>query len=62
MRGTVVEVKDVARLTMTHQLRDFLAEAQRRGVPLEIFTNAGYVSGTLRWLEQAKQVIISPIP
>jgi Restriction endonuclease fold toxin 7 len=38
-RNAVVEVKDVARLTLSSQLRDMVAYAQSRGVPLEIFTN-----------------------
>jgi Restriction endonuclease fold toxin 7 len=39
-RGTIVEVKNVKRLYATKQIRDLIAEAERRGVVLEIFTNA----------------------
>ena len=62
-RGTVVEVKDMLRLSASPQLRDDVAFAQGLGVPLEIFTNATLPgSGELfNWI-QSGQVIISPIP
>jgi len=62
-RGTMAEVKDVAQLSATPQLRDMVAYAQGQGVPLEIFTNANLPSSgeLFNWI-QTGQVIISPIP
>jgi RHS repeat-associated protein len=62
-RGSVVEVKDVARLSATSQLRDLVSYAQGQGVPLEIFTNANLPSSgeLFSWI-QSGQVTISPIP
>ena len=62
-RGTVVEVKDVARLTSSPQLRDLVQYAQSLEVPLEIFTNAqlpqsGQLAG---WIERGV-VTIRPLP
>jgi RHS repeat-associated protein len=61
-RGTVVEVKNVASLSSSPQLRDLVTFAQSQGVPLEIFTNAALPrSGQLyNWI-QSGQVIISPL-
>lgn len=61
-RGTVVEVKDVARLSSSPQLRDLVGFAQSQGVPLEIFTNAALpVRGQLAQWIRSGQVIISPL-
>ncbi len=62
-RGSVVEVKDAAQLSVTPQLRDMVAYAQGQGVPLEIFTNANLPSSgeLFNWI-QSGQVVISPIP
>ena len=61
-RGTVVEVKDVQTLSATPQLRDLVAFAKSKGVPLEIFTNATLpTSGDLANWIKAGQVIISPL-
>jgi len=61
-RGTVVEVKAVQELSVTPQLRDLVAFAKGRGVPLEIFTNAARpASGELADWIKAGEVIISPL-
>lgn len=62
-RGTIVEVKDVARLSSTPQLRDLHDLAVREGVKLEIFTNAPLPSrGDLfKWFK-AGDLILSPLP
>lgn len=62
-RGTIVEVKDVAELTATPQLRDLVANAAQEGVRLEIFTNARIpASGRLAdWIKE-QLVIIQRIP
>ncbi len=62
-RGTVVEVKNVAQLSSSAQLRDLVGIAQIQGVPLEIFTNAAALprSGQLFDWIQSGQVIISPL-
>jgi hypothetical protein len=61
-RGTVVEVKDVTRLSSSAQLRDLVGFAREEGVPLEIFTNATLPgSGQLHdWIRRG-HVIISPL-
>jgi hypothetical protein len=62
-RGTVVETKDVARLSSSAQLRDLEAYATSRGVPLEIFTNAaGPSRGRLAQSIRAGRVRLTPIP
>ena len=62
-RGTVVEVKDVQRLSTTNQLRDLIAYARRKGVPLEIFTNApAPTRGELADAIAQGRVILRPIP
>jgi len=62
-RGTMVEVKDTARLSATSQLRDLVANALGRGVPLEVFTNASLPrSGELFDWIAAGDVIITPLP
>lgn len=59
----VERFKDLARLEYRSQLRDLVAYAQSRGVPLEIFTNGRLPqSGALAGLMQRGDVIISPIP
>jgi hypothetical protein len=61
-RGTVVEVKNVGRLSLSPQLRDMFEYARRQGVPLEIFTNAKLPqSGQLAdWIRRGL-VVISPL-
>jgi hypothetical protein len=61
-RHAVVEVKDVARLKLSPQLRDMVRYAQGRGVPLEIFTNGRLPrSGQLAdWIAEGV-VVISPL-
>jgi RHS repeat-associated protein len=63
-RGTIVEVKNHKELQITPQLRDLIAEAQRLGVPLEIFTNGTLPrSGELfDAINRFRTVVISPIP
>lgn len=62
-RGTIVEVKNVEKISISPQLRDMADYAQSRGVPLEIFTNAPKPSrGELRDLIDAGDVILTPIP
>jgi hypothetical protein len=62
-RGSEVEVKDVAQLSATPQLRDLVSYAQGQGVPLQTFTNANLPSSEelFSWI-QSGQVTISPIP
>jgi RHS repeat-associated protein len=65
LRGSIVEVKNVTRLQITPQLRDLVAQARKRGVVLEIFTNGTLPhSGELADLLKANpQVIrITPLP
>jgi hypothetical protein len=61
-RNAVVEVKDVARLKLSPQLRDMVRYAQGQGVPLEIFTNGRLPrSGQLAdWIAEGV-VVISPL-
>ncbi len=61
-RRTARQVKDVARLSSSPQLRDLVGFGQGRGVPVEIFTNAtSPQSGQLcNWIRSG-QVISSPL-
>ena len=63
-RRTARQVKDVARLSSSPQLRDLVGfgQGQGRGVPVEIFTNAmSPQSGQLyNWIRSG-QVISSPL-
>jgi RHS repeat-associated protein len=62
-RGTVVEVKNVQVLKITQQLRDLIAYARSRGVPLEIFTNGRVpATGELAGEIAAGRVVIRRIP
>jgi len=67
--GTVIEVKNVAHLSYTSQLRDLLSEAQKQGAILRIYSNAATpVGGELARIlkEQARtgliRIEIVPIP
>jgi hypothetical protein len=40
MRGSVIEVKDVARLEARGQIRDLITFARNNNLKVEIFTNA----------------------
>jgi hypothetical protein len=61
-RGSVVEVKNVGRLSITPQLRDLATYAEARGVTLEIFTNAPQpLRGQLADLVASGVVTIQPI-
>lgn len=62
-RGSIVEVKDVRRLSSSPQLRDLVAYAESRNVPLEIFTNAPVPTrGEIpRWIARGR-VVIQPLP
>lgn len=62
-RGTIVEVKDVQRLSISPQLKDLAAEAIARDVQLEIFTNApAPLRGELARLIEQRRVILTPLP
>lgn len=62
-RGTLVEVKNVQRLSITPQLRDLANEARARRVQLEIFTNAPKPSrGELAKQIARRRVILTPLP
>jgi len=60
-RGSIVEVKNIRRLSATPQLRDLVAYAQSQGVPLELFTDAALPgSGQLdRWIRSGVVIIRS---
>ena len=63
MRGSIIEIKNAARISGTRQIRDLAAEAQRLGGHLEIFTNAPKpVRGHLARLIDAGHVVLRPLP
>jgi hypothetical protein len=62
-RGTIVEVKDVLRITSTKQLREIEKGARARSRRLEIFTDAPMPKrGKLRESIDEGWVFFSPIP
>ena len=63
LRQTIVEVKNVKKLSDSAQIRDLIEFAQSNNVVLEIFTNAkAPSSGGLADAIEAGFVILSPIP
>ena len=62
-RGSIIEVKNVSRLTGTKQIRDLAQAAQDIGGHLEIFTNASIPQkGNLARLIKSGHVVIRQIP
>jgi RHS repeat-associated protein len=65
IRGSIIEVKDVTRLSGTRQIRDLAAEAQKLGGRLEIFTRGNTripKTGVLADLIESGAVVIGKIP
>ena len=63
VRGSIIEVKNVTRLSGRLQIRDLAAQARSLGGYLEIFTNAPEPSrGVLRNLIDAGDVVLRPLP
>ncbi len=63
LRGSIVEVKDVARLEARGQIRDFIAFAEGQGLKVEIFTNAPEpVRGKIADAIRRGTVVLRPIP
>lgn len=63
LRGSIIEVKNVSRLSGSRQIRDLAQAAQDLGGHLEIFTNAPIPSrGILRDLIDQGRVVINPLP
>ncbi len=64
-RGTVVEVKNLdasKTISISDQIRDLVKFAEKKGVPLEIFTNAKEpTKGALKTLIDQGKVILTPI-
>lgn len=62
-RGSIIEVKNVTRLSGTRQIRDLAEQARSLGGRLEIFTNApAPTRGKLFDLIQDGSVILRPLP
>jgi hypothetical protein len=63
VRGSIVEIKNIKRLSATPQLIDLANEAHGAGGHLEIFTNAtAPKKGKLANLIQQNKVVIRPLP
>jgi hypothetical protein len=63
LRGSIVEVKDVARLEARGQIRDFITFAEGQGLKVEIFTNAPEpVRGKIADAIRRGTVVLRPIP